>query len=71
MHLESLENDITEADVYTAVRTLKNGKTAGPDGILGKFFKHSATFVVPFWVKFFNRIFTTGSYAQNWLEAIR
>ena len=70
VYFESLEGDITEAEVYTAVRALKNGKAAGPDGITGEFFKHSATFVVPFLVKFFNRLFTTGSYPQAWSEAI-
>ena len=60
VYFESLEGDITEAEVYTAVRALKNGKAAGPDGIIGEFFKHSFTFVVPFLVKFFNRLFTTG-----------
>ena len=44
VYFESLEGDITEAEVYTAVRALKNGKAAGPDGIIGEFFKHSAIF---------------------------
>ena len=48
VYCESLEGDISEAEVYTAVRALKNGKAAGPDGIIGEFFKHSATFVVFF-----------------------
>ena len=33
---ESLEGDIIEAEVYTVVRALKNGKAAGPDGIIGE-----------------------------------
>ena len=70
VHLESLESDITDAEVYTAVRALKNGKAAGRNGIIGEFFKHSATFVVPFLVKFFNRLFTTGSFPQDWLKQL-
>ena len=50
VYFESLEGDITEVEVYTAVRALKDGKAAGPDGIIGEFFQHSATFVVPFLV---------------------
>ena len=38
VYFESLEGDITEAEVYTAVRALKDGKAAGPDGIIGEFF---------------------------------
>ena len=59
-------------EVYTAVRALKNGKAAGPDGIIGEFFKHSATFVVPFLVVVFlnTRLFTTDSYPQAWSEAM-
>ena len=55
VYSESLEGDITKPEVYTAVRALKNGKSAGPDGIIGEFFKHSATFVWPFLVKLFKR----------------
>ena len=48
VYFESLEGDFSEAEVYTAVRVLKNGEAAGPDGVIGEFFKHSATFVVFF-----------------------
>ena len=44
VYSESLEGDITKAEVYTTVTALKNGKSAGPDGIIGEFFKHSAHF---------------------------
>ena len=36
--IESLECDISEAEVYAAIRALKNGKAAGPDRLTGNFF---------------------------------
>lgn len=49
---------------------VKNGKAAGPDGIIGEFFKHSATSIVPFLVQYFNYLFETGNFPEDWTEAI-
>jgi hypothetical protein len=68
--IDCLECDISESEVYEAIRALKNGKAAGPDGILSEFFKHAATTLVPYLVKCFNRLFSTGSYPTNWTESI-
>jgi len=48
---------------------LKNGKAAGPDLIIGEFFKTSATHVVHFLVRYFNQLFSSGLYPDNWSEA--
>ena len=68
--IDSLECEITEAEVYTALRAIKNGKAAGPDGIIGEFLKHSAITIVPFLVKLFNKLFSSGTYPAGWTEAI-
>ena len=67
--IAALECDITEGEVYEAIRMLKNGKAAGPDLIIGEFFKNSATHV-PFLVRYFNKLFSSGLYPDNWSEAI-
>ena len=63
--IAALECDITEGEVYEAIRMLKNGKAAGPDLIIGEFFKNSATHVVPFLVRYFNKLFSSGLYPDN------
>lgn len=65
-----LEGDISEDEVLAAIRTLKNGKAAGPDGIISEFFKHSAIKLLPFLVSFFNKLYATGSYPTAWTESI-
>ena len=62
--------DITEGEVCEAIRMLKNGKAVGLDLIIGEFFKNSATHVVPFLVQYFNKLFSSGLYPDNWSEAI-
>ena len=53
--IAALECDITEGEVYDAIRMLKNGKAAGSDLITGEFFfKISAKHIVPFLVRYFN-----------------
>ena len=69
-NIESLERNISEAEVYAAIRALKNGKAAGPDGIISEFFKNSASIVVPFLVKYLNKLFSLGLYPDAWSEAI-
>ena len=60
--IESLDRDISEAEVYEAIRMLKNGKAAGPDGMISDFLKNSACSVVPFLVRYLNKLFSSGSY---------
>ena len=55
--IAALECDITEGEVYETIRMLKNGKAAGPDLIIGEFFKTFATHVVPFLAQYFNKLF--------------
>ena len=60
--IAALECDITEGEVYEAIKMLKNGKAAGPDLIIGEFFKNSATMS--------SFIFSSSLYPDNWSEAI-
>ena len=68
--IAALECDITEGEVYETIRMLKNGKAAGLELIIGEFFKNSATHVFPFLVRYFNKLFSSGLYPDNWSEAI-
>ena len=65
-----LNETISVDEVNIAIGLLRNNKAAGPDGLIGEFFKHSAANVVPFLTKFFNVLFDKGLYPDAWCEAI-
>ena len=67
---EILDADITAEDVKAAIRHLKNGKAAGPDGIIGEILKAAEESIVPFLVKYFNKLFKEGSFPIEWTKAI-
>ena len=49
---------------------LKNSEATGPDGIISEFFKNAAGSIVPFLVLYLNKLFASGSYPDEWSEAI-
>jgi hypothetical protein len=53
-----------------AVRRLKLGKAAGPDGLIGELFKYACDYVTPFFVRFFNALFDHGIFPDDWTESI-
>lgn len=65
-----LDADITKEEVAESIQHLKAHKAAGPDGIVPEIFKHSASTIIPFLVRLFNVIFTSGQYPKAWSEAI-
>ena len=67
---EVLDGPITRDEVVLAIRKLKLGKSPGPDGLIGEFFKYSGNNVVDFLVKLFNKLFDNGMYPDEWKETI-
>ena len=67
---EWLDDDISEEEVVTALRNIKNGKAAGPDRVIGEFLKYSMEFCIDYMVKLFNKLFTLGIYPGSWSESI-
>ena len=61
---------ITSEEVLNAMRKLKNNKAAGPDKIVVELFKYANSEIIEFFVEFFNRLFDTGLYPENWSESI-
>ena len=62
----SLECDMSEAEVNEEIRMFKNGKAAGPDMMISAYFKNAAGSVVPFLARYFNKLFSSGLYPDNW-----
>ena len=65
-----LDKDITKQEIMYALKNIKLGKAAGPDEIIGEFFKYSSEYVVDFLVKLFNKLFDQGMYPEQWKESI-
>ena len=59
------DRPLTREEVLLAIQRFKNGKAAGPDGIIGEFFKHAGHLAVDFLVKFFNVLFDRGIYPDS------
>ena len=59
---------ISEQEIYTAIRNLKSGKSAGFDGILNEYIKCTQNILMPLYSKLFNIIFETGTLLDTWLE---
>ncbi len=58
------DRPVTREEVLLAIQRLKNGKAAGPDGIIGELLKHAGHLAVDILVKFFNVLFDRGRYIQ-------
>ena len=70
MEKELIFNDldfiITEKEVFSAIKSLKNGKSSGFSKILNEMLKHGQTVLGPLITKSFNHIFSTGIYPKIW-----
>ena len=67
---EILDTDITAEEVKAAIRHLKNGKASEPDDIIGEILKAAEESIVPFLVRYFNKLFKEGSFPIEWAKAI-
>jgi hypothetical protein len=70
MPTDSLDCRISEDEIRTAIRALKANKAAGPDGLIGEFYKAGVHTIMPFMLKFFNFIFDNGLFRHQWYLAI-
>jgi hypothetical protein len=68
--VDILDADITESEVQTAIKKLKNNKAAGPDGIVAELIKLAETKVVKYLTKLFNKIFQSGTFPLEWTRSI-
>ena len=59
----------TREEVVKTTKGLRNGKTLGPDGILGDFLKTAADTVTDL-VMLFTKLFDRGIYRNNWTNSV-
>lgn len=65
-----LDRPFSREEVIFSLRKIKNGKTPGPDGILGEFLKAPCDEIVDFFVSFLNGLFDKGIFPDSWCESV-
>ena len=64
---ECLNSPFTAEEIEKRVKFLKNGKSAGCDGILNEYIKHSYKQLMPLYVSLFIKILQEGQIPEDWL----
>ena len=67
---EEINTEITEQEIITAVKSLKNNKAPGTDDIINEQIKSTITIMLPTYVKLFNIVFNTGIIPESWTDGI-
>ena len=67
---ETLDCEITQEEVEMAVKNIKAGKSAGPDGIPPEFLKEAGPDLLGYFVTLFNKIYDRGYFPIDWSRAI-
>lgn len=65
-----LDDDIKEHEIRQAIGRLKCNKAPGFDNISAEFLKASENAILPFVLKLFNHIFSTGNFPEAWTKAV-
>ena len=63
---ESINQPFTEAEILSAIKTLKNNKSPGIDNILNEHLKSTAQIMSPIYVRLFNLLFDNSIVPENW-----
>jgi hypothetical protein len=66
INVEELDLLICEDEVLYAISRLKTGKAAGPDRLGNEFIIKAKGILLPYLVKIFNVIFSTGIFPKEW-----
>ena len=68
--MESLNSDITEDEIISAIKKLKSGKAAGEDLVYNEYIKNSIPQLSETYCKLFNKVLDTGDIPEEWMNGI-
>ena len=63
-------SEITNDEILNAVKSLKIGKSPGPDGIFAELFKQSIHVILPLLNSVCNRLFSSGMFPESWSKSV-
>ena len=65
-----LNEEITLDEIISSIKTLKNGKSAGPDSLNAEFYKSTCSEIAPILKDLFNSILDTGVSPKSFGETV-
>ncbi|MCG8044774.1 MAG: reverse transcriptase domain-containing protein, partial [Candidatus Thiodiazotropha endolucinida] len=65
---QELDTEISVSEIIKGVKSLKNGKSSGPDLFLNEFIKYGINNLIEYLYVLFNKIFDTGFFPDAWGE---
>lgn len=65
----SLDAELSELELTNTIRSLKNGKSLGPDGICNEFYKKFSHLLTPYLLRLFNKALEEGNLPNTMNEA--
>ena len=65
-----LNAEIDEDELKKGLKSLKNNKSTGPDGILNEQIKATFPIMKNIYLKLFNTILDTGCFPETWAEGL-
>ena len=63
---KQLDDDISDKEMYDAIKTIKTGKSPGPDAIINEMIKCGKFYLVPMLKKLFNHILHSECFPAEW-----
>ena len=57
---DTLNDEMTEEEITSAIQSLKNGKAPGYDYVINEYIKSTISLCMPLYLKLFNEIIDTG-----------
>ena len=63
-------SEITNEEILKAIQSLKRGKSARIDELIPEFFIYSVDVLLPLLYRFFNRIFDTADFPEQWCYSV-
>jgi len=67
---DTLNGEITEEEITSAIQNLKNGKAPGYDSVINEYIKSTICLCMPLYLKLFNKILDTGIIPEMWTIGI-
>ena len=67
---DDLNKSITNDEIIRNIRSLKDNKSPGPDGICAELYKYVLHEILPFLNKLFNEIFDSSNIPEEWCKSI-
>ena len=67
---DAFNEPFTMSELHNSIKSLKVGKSGGPDGLLAEMITNTANVISSILLPLFNKILALGEYPENWSLSI-